>query len=85
MPSIFKRRKILISRRKRDPGKIGKKIKTPRNSSNEKAGAPRDPDQDGGTDEQRLPLKKRHHHLQVGAEVERCYSGNTGSRQEFSR
>ncbi len=68
MPSIFKRRKILVSRRKRDQGKIGKKIKTPRNSSHEKTGGSRDPEQDG-TDEQRLPLKKRHHHLQVGAGV----------------
>ena len=35
MPSIFKRRKILFSRRKREQ-KVGKKIKTPRNSSQEK-------------------------------------------------
>ena len=88
MPSIFKRRRIILARSKRrggDPGKISKKTKSSKATSSaggavsaqgEGGGVVDEEGKDeglvrgegggeGGCSEQRLPLKKRHHHVQV--------------------
>jgi len=77
VPSIFRRRKILVGRsRKRGDhgGKVSKRIRAARHSNNgaNNNNPPVDNNSaviviDGETDEQRLPLKKRHHHLQRDA------------------
>jgi hypothetical protein len=86
VPSIFRRRKILVGRsRKRGDhgGKVSKRIRAARHSNN---GANNNPPVDnnsavividGETDEQRLPLKKRHHHLQRDAT-----GGGGGNKQQ---
>ena len=61
VPSIFKRRKIFMGKRKRDLNKTSRRGKTSKNS------VPIEIlDLTSECDEQRLPLKKRHHHLQGG-------------------
>jgi len=61
VPSIFRRRKIFTSRRKKDLSKITKRTKIPKQTIEEANATALDISEN---DEQRLPLKKRHHHLQ---------------------
>jgi hypothetical protein len=87
VPSIFRRRKILVGRsRKRGDhgGKVSKRIRAARHSNNgaNNNNPPVDNNSaviviDGETDEQRLPLKKRHHHLQRDATA-----GGGGNKQQ---
>ena len=63
VPSIFKRRKIFTTRRKRENNKATKRGKSSKSSE---AIEVLDLTNDNDADEQRLPLKKRHHHLQGG-------------------
>jgi hypothetical protein len=87
VPSIFRRRKILVGRsRKRGDhgGKVSKRIRAARHSNNgaNTNNPPVDNNSaviviDGETDEQRLPLKKRHHHLQRDATA-----GGGGNKQQ---
>ena len=79
MPSIFKRRRILVNRKKKDQNtRIKKNKKSSQDTSNvsdevipidddckDDEGRGGRGEAEGGTSEQRLPLKKRHHHLQV--------------------
>jgi hypothetical protein len=88
VPSIFRRRKILVGRsRKRGDhgGKVSKRIRAARHSNNgaNNNNPPVDNNSaviviDGETDEQRLPLKKRHHHLQRDATA----AGGGGNKQQ---
>jgi hypothetical protein len=88
VPSIFRRRKILVGRsRKRGDhgGKVSKRIRAARHSNNgaNNNNPPVDNNSaviviDGETDEQRLPLKKRHHHLQRDA----TGGGGGGNKQQ---
>ena len=64
VPSIFKRRKIFTTRRRRDLNKITKRGKNSRHADS----AIEILDLTSENDEQRLPLKKRHHHLQGDGE-----------------
>ena len=61
VPSIFRRRKIFTSRRKKDLSKITKRTKIPKQIIDDSSVTTLDISEN---DEQRLPLKKRHHHLQ---------------------
>jgi histone-lysine N-methyltransferase ASH1L len=61
VPSIFRRRKIFTSRRKKDLSKITKRAKIPKQTIDDSNVTTLDISEN---DEQRLPLKKRHHHLQ---------------------
>ena len=64
VPSIFKRRKIFSNKRKRDINKA-RRGRSSKNSDSAKIEV-LDLTNDADADEQRLPLKKRHHHLQGG-------------------
>ena len=64
VPSIFKRRKIFTTRRRRDLNKITKRAKNSRHAESPIEIL----DLTSENDEQRLPLKKRHHHLQGDGE-----------------
>ena len=61
VPSIFKRRKIFSNKKKRDLHKA-RRGRSSKNSDSGKIEI--DLTNDADADEQRLPLKKRHHHLQ---------------------
>ena len=61
VPSIFKRRKIFSNKKKRDIHKA-RRGRSSKNSDSGKIEI--DLTNDADADEQRLPLKKRHHHLQ---------------------
>merc|ERR1711915_587227 len=61
VPSIFRRRKIFTSRRKKDLSKITKRTKITKQIIDDSTTTTLDISEN---DEQRLPLKKRHHHLQ---------------------
>ena len=72
VPSIFKRRKIFSNKKKRDIHKA-RRGRSSKNSDSGKIEI--DLTNDADADEQRLPLKKRHHHLQ----------GREGSKEASSK
>ena len=70
VPSIFKRRKIIGNKKKRDSSKLsrrGKTSKPPTHTAEQKKSI-EILDLTGESDEQRLPLKKRHHHHVPGSQ-----------------